>query len=185
MSIESLLIGTAASAMIELFKKKDQESSNEKKTYAEKLEKANGDDIFKYVLLINISALEGYVAQTRIQAQQSFQLSKIISIVGFFILIISIILSIYLTTTGKTNLDAAYLGGIAGVMIEFIAGIFFYLYNKTLQQINLFHDKLVAMQQTSMSYMATSLIKDDGKKDQARIDLSNKILTHTETAANN
>ena len=78
--------------------------------------------------------------------------------------------------TGKTNLNAAYLGGIAGVITEFIAGIFFYLYNKTLQQLNLFHDKLVLMQQTSMSYMAISLIKDEKLKDQAKIDLSTKLL---------
>ena len=156
--------------------KKVKESSDEKRSYEEKLEAATGDDIFKYILLINISALEGYIAQTRIQAQQSFSLSRIIAIIGFIILCVSIGFSIYLTMQGKTELNAAYLGSIAGILTEFIAGVFFYLYSKTLAQINLFHDKLVSMQQTSMSYMATSLIKDEEKKDQAKVELSANLL---------
>jgi hypothetical protein len=173
---ESILIGTTANLLNELFKKRAEDSEQEKKNYSDKLEAATGDDIFKYILLVNISALEGYVAQTRIQAQQSFNLSRIIAILGFAILSIAIGLSIFLTMSGKTDLNAAYLGGIAGVMTEFIAGIFFYLYNKTLQQLNLFHDKLVSMQQTSMSYMAASLIKDEELKDKAKLELSNKLL---------
>lgn len=179
MSIESFVFGVAANAITELLTKKVEVSTEEKKNYSEKLENASGDDIFKYILLINISALDGYVAQTRIQAQQSFQLSKIVAIIGFVILSIAIGLSIYLTMAGNTNLNAAYLGGVAGIITEFIAGVFFYLYNKTLQQINLFHDKLVMMQQTSMSYIATGLVSDQAKKDQAKIDLSNKLIENT------
>jgi hypothetical protein len=174
-SIESMIFGVAANAITELLTKKVEVSTEEKKTYSDKLENATGDDIFKYILLINISALDGYVAQTRIQAQQSFQLSKIVAIIGFIILSIAIGLSIFLTMSGNANLNAAYLSSVAGIVTEFIAGVFFYLYNKTLQQINLFHDKLVMMQQTSMSYIATGLVSDQAKKDQAKIDLSNKF----------
>ena len=174
--VTEALIGATAKTILEVFSKRIETLDREKKNYADKLEGATGDDIFKYILLINISALEGYVAQTRIQAQQSFQLSRIISIVGFVILSIAIGLSIYSTMSDKTNLDAAYLTAIAGVITQFISGVFFYLYNRTLVQVNLFHDKLVAMQQTSMSYMATSLIQDEHKKDQARQELSKNLL---------
>lgn len=170
--LDSLLLGSAASALFDLLTKNIKDSSEEKRSYEEKLESSNGDDIFKYILLINISALEGYIAQTRIQAQQSFSLSRSMALLGFFVLCISIGISIYLTISGNTNLNSAYIAGIAGILTEFIAGIFFFLYNKTLTQINLFHDKLVSMQQVSMSYMATSLIQDNTKKDQAKIDLS-------------
>ena len=69
-------------------------------------------------------------------------------------------------------MEVAYLTAIAGVLTEFISGVFFYLYNRTLQQINRFHDKLVAMQQTSMAYLATGLVSDRKTGDEARLDLA-------------
>ena len=136
----------------------------DKKTYEEKLESAQGSDVYKYVLLINISALEGYVTQARIQAQQSFNLSRIVAITGFIIIAVSIVLSVYLTIGENQNLNAAYLAGIAGVLTEFTAGVFFYLYSKTLSQINLFHDKLVEMQKTSLSYLAEDISVNTSEK---------------------
>ena len=129
-------------------------SYDDKRTYEEKLEKATGVDVYKYVLLINVSALEGYVAQARLQAQQSFNLSKFISIAGFIIVAVAIGLSVYLTIIGNQNLNAAYLAGIAGVLTEFISGVFFFLYSKTLSQINLFHDKIVDMQKTALVHIS-------------------------------
>ena len=131
------------------------ESKEEKRNYVSKLEAAEGDMVYKYVLLINIAALEGYVAQTRLQAQQSFNLSRFIALAGFVIIAVAIALSIILTAGSDSivNLNAAYLAGIAGVLTEFISGVFFYLYSKTLNQINLFHDKLVDMQKTSLEYL--------------------------------
>ncbi len=144
------------SHVTESLKSSAQRSYDDKRTYEEKLEKATGIDVFKYVLLINVSALEGYVAQSRLQAQQSFNLSRFISIAGFIIVAIAIGLSIYLTITGNQNLNAAYLAGIAGVLTEFISGVFFFLYSKTLTQINLFHDKLVDMQKTALIHISES-----------------------------
>ena len=129
-------------------------SSKEKKTYQQKLEAAEGADVYKYVLLINVAALEGYVAQARLQAQQSFDLSKKIAVIGFGTIIVSICLSVFLTMRGIGNLNAAYLAAIAGVLTEFISGVFFFLYSKTLGQINLFHDKLVDMQKTALTHLS-------------------------------
>lgn len=67
---------------------------------------------------------------------------------------IAIVISIHLTVIGNQNLNAAYLAGIAGVMTEFISGVFFFLYSKTLNQINVFHDKLVDMQKTALSHIS-------------------------------
>jgi hypothetical protein len=133
-------------------------SKEEKTSYEKKLETAQGVDIYKYILLINNSALEVYIAQARLQAQQSFDLSRAIAIAGFIIVAVAICLSIYLTAFLKTNLNAAYLTGIAGVLTEFIAVIFFLLYSKTLDQVNRFHDKLVDMQKTSLDHIANSKI---------------------------
>jgi len=135
------------------FTRSYQNADASKRSYEQKLEQSEGKDIYKYVLLINIAALEGYVAQARLQAQQSFNLSRIIAITGFVIVGVAIILSVVFTILGNTNLNAAYLAGIAGVLTEFIAGVFFALYSKTLGQINVFHDKLVDMQKTALNHI--------------------------------
>ncbi|MCZ7555008.1 MAG: hypothetical protein M5R41_01225 [Bacteroidia bacterium] len=140
--------------MVQKWEKVWQNSAEVKQTYEEKLEGAQGADVFKYIVLINISALEGYVTQSRLQAQQSFNLSKGIAVAGFVLLSIAILLSIVLTSLGRETLNAAYLSGIAGVLTEFIAGVFFLLYSRTLGQINLFHDKLVDMQKMALQQIA-------------------------------
>jgi hypothetical protein len=142
---------TTASLQNSLLKSKEEKTS-----YERKLETAQGIDIYKYILLINNSALEVYIAQARLQAQQSFDLSRAIAITGFIIVAVAIVLSIILTAFLNKSLDAAYLTGIAGVLTEFIAGIFFLLYSKTLDQVNRFHDKLVDMQKTALDHIANS-----------------------------
>lgn len=149
------------SKVIESLTSSAKKSYDDKRTYEEKLEKATGTDVYKYVLLINVSALEGYVAQARLQAQQSFNLSRFVAIAGFLIVALAIGLSVYLTIVGNQNLNAAYLAGIAGVLTEFIAGVFFFLYSKTLTQINLFHDKLVDMQKTALVHISETDRNDE------------------------
>jgi hypothetical protein len=130
-----------------------EKNDEKKKSYEDKLEKASGNDVYKYVLLINMSALGSYVAQARLQAQQSFNLSRIVACAGFVIVAVAVVMSVYLGSRGNQSLNPAYLTGIAGVLTEFISGVFFFLYSKTLGQINLFHDKLVEMEKTALSHL--------------------------------
>lgn len=147
--------------MISSFEESAKKSYDAKLTYVDKLERASGIDVYKYVLLINVAALEGYVAQARLQAQHSFNLSRVIAIIGFAIVAIAIVISVFLTMNGNDNLNAAYLSAIAGIFTEFISGVFFYLYSKTLTQINLFHDKLVDMQKTALNHIVNTQVKDN------------------------
>jgi hypothetical protein len=151
----------------------------EKKTYTEKLENARGDDIFKYLLLIDASALESYVVQTRIQAKESFQNSKYIAIAGFALIAIGISLGIASNFVGVSTLDAAYLASLAGILTEFISGTFFYLYNRTLQQLNLFHQRMLASKQIATSLLANSLIEDKGKRDDSKAELSKLLMSNS------
>jgi Cyanobacterial TRADD-N associated 2-Transmembrane domain len=159
-----------------LFAEDAKDAAKEKGKYAASLEGASGDEVFKYLLLINVSALDGYIAQARLQAEQSFRLTRWIAALGSLLIGGGVALGIVLNTIGKPTLEAAYLAAIAGVLTEFISGVFFYLYNRTLQQINRFHDRLVYMQQLSMSYLAASLVADAAKRDDARIDISRSSL---------
>jgi hypothetical protein len=150
---------------------------NEQKDYLKGLKEAKGDQIFIYLLLLNISTLKKYTSQTRLQAEQSFFLAKIVSIIGFVILVVGIGLGIYSVYTGKGNLNAAYLTSIAGILTEFISGVFFYLYNRTLQQLNLFHDKILVTQNIAMSFLANSLITDKKMRDEGKAELSKLLMS--------
>ncbi len=163
--------------LVEVLKRSSEKATKEKETYSGKLETATGDDVFKYVLLINISALEAYVAQTRIQAAQSFRLSQIVAVVGFLLMAAGVSMGMHTSLSGKQAIEIAYLSAGVDLLTEFISGVFFYLYNRTLQQINLFHDRLVAMQQTSMSFLASSLVAHATKRDNAKIQLSRDMLS--------
>lgn len=170
------LAASAVTSVAQLLGQVLKMAQEDKRTYTEKMESATGDDVFKYVLLINVSSLDVYVTQTRLQADESFRLSRNVALVGFGLLVVGIALSVYLTARGGVTLQAAYLASIAGAVTEFIAGVFFYLYNRTLQQLNRFHDKLVAIQQVAMSFLANSLIADAGKRDDSRAELARRLV---------
>lgn len=179
---------TAASAVSELVSSNSLKlaidalkKSSEEKTYLGKLETAKGDDVFKYLLLIDSSAIDGYVAQTRIQAQESFQLSKYVAVVGFILIATGVALGIVSSGVGRSVIDAAYLSSLAGILTEFISGVFFYLYNRTLQQLNRFYDKMLESKQASMSFLVNSLIEDKAKRDDSKVELSKLLISSSVT----
>jgi hypothetical protein len=51
----------------------------------------------------------------------------------------------------------AYLAAGSGVVVEFITGVFFYLYNRTVQQLKEYHDSLISAQNV---LLALKLIGD-------------------------
>jgi hypothetical protein len=65
------------------FTQSSLKAETSKSLYEQKLETSHGIDTYKYVLLINTAALEGYVVRARLQAQQSFVLSKVVAIIRF------------------------------------------------------------------------------------------------------
>jgi hypothetical protein len=75
-----------------------------------------------------------------------------------------------------TAINAAYLASLAGMLTEFISGVFFYLFNRTLQQMNLFHDKMLASRQVVMSFLANTLIEDRNKRDDSKAELSKLLM---------
>jgi hypothetical protein len=160
------------------------DARKEKKTYSDKLENAEGDEIFKYILLMSSAALEEYVAQTRLQAQQSFLSSTGVAMVGFILLSIGIGLAFWASFTGKSDLNAAYLAAVAGLLTEFISGVFFYLYSRTLQQINRFHDRLISSQHVAMSFLAISLLEEQTHKEATQAELAKLLLSQALATGN-
>ena len=158
-----------------------RKAEQDKTKYAEKLETATDKQaILKYLLLIDIAALEGYIAQTRIQAEQSFNLSKNVAVVGFILIAIGTFLGIFSNYVGLSGIDAAYLSALAGILSEFISGVFFYLYNKTLTQLNLFHDKMLASKQKAIALLSNTFIDDKNKRNESFVEISKVLVESSE-----
>ena len=136
-------------------------------------------DFFTQLVKINFKYLDQYYLQTQEQADKSFWLSAIASIIGFLMIIAGIIVMY----NGK-KMDAGYVATSAGVISEFIAAVFFYLYNRTILKMSQYHQKLVLTQNISLALKTADLLKDSKEKvlenliDRLTMDI-NKYLTNS------
>jgi hypothetical protein len=108
-------------------------------------DKADPDEFFRQLVQINFTHIDGYYRQTQIQANKSFWISLICALSAFGI----IIYGIYVINT--TNQQFGYITTISGILSEFIAAVFFYLYNQTIRSMGLYHQKLVLTQNVGLA----------------------------------
>ncbi|WP_322067333.1 TRADD-N-associated membrane domain-containing protein [Burkholderia ubonensis] len=175
--LKAIFTDTLTQELTAIASRQVESSSAKKADYAEKLDTAAEKDIFKYFLLINVSALEGYLAQSRLQAQSTFGMCKRVAYAGFGIVVIAVILAIISSWKNFNNgLTIAQLTGLAGVVTQLISAIFFFLYNRTLQQFNTSQDKLVSAQEMAISLMAVGAITDVVKRDDVSVEVVKLLL---------
>lgn len=104
-------------------------------------------DVFDTIQL-SLNQLTEYYAINKSQARNSFRFSVFSIIVGLATLIAGIWL-FYLSSTPNIQLTA--ISSISGLLIEFIGGAYFYLYRKSLDQLNYFFEQLIRMQDIMLS----------------------------------
>ena len=91
-----------------------------------------------------------YYSDVQDQAQQAFRSAKMVSRIGFGVLIATLTYTLVfdalsrfhwtnLIETPKGTLTTASIGLISGVLIEFIAGVNFWLYSRAAKQFGAFH----------------------------------------------
>lgn len=107
----------------------------------EKLE----EDFFTKLVKINFKYLDQYYLQTQAQADKGFALSAAVSVIALLI----IVAGIGMMFAGKT--EASYVSVAAGVLSEFIASVFFFLYNRTVTKMGEYHQKLVLTQNVGLA----------------------------------
>jgi TRADD-N domain-containing protein len=176
MSFADLFRDQLAKEFHQRLNRQADEAAEKTTDYSQKLEAATGADLFKYFLLINVAAIEKYITQTRIQAELSFRLSKRVAIWAFVLIAGGVVLAIYSAFFKEGGLTPAIIATCAGVFTQMISGVFFYLYNRTLQQFNLFGDKITAAQRLAMSLLVNGSIADAAKRDDSSADLATALL---------
>jgi len=149
------------------------------KAGAVELQENIDQNFFTKLVQINFKYLDQYYLQTQEQADKSFRLSAFAAISGLLIVVTGVFMMYY----GKT--EPAYVTTAAGVLSEFIAAVFFYLYNRTILKMSQYHQKLVLTQNISLALKMTDEMEKEQKNkalelliDRLTTDV-NKHLTNT------
>ena len=118
-----------------------------------------GKDFFTNLVRINFKYLDKYYLQTQAQSDKSFFLCLGASIVGLAIIAAGVVLMFL----NKTN--PAYITTAAGALSEFIAAVFFYLYNKTIVSMGEYHQKLVITQNIALALKVAEQLPEGDRPD--------------------
>ena len=131
---------------------------------AEDIKEEVQEDVFENSIKMSYKYLDQYYLQTREQAQKGFFVTACVSIFGAILLGIGIVAMFFEKT------EPSYVTCASGVITEFIAAIFFYLYNKTIVSMSKYHNKLVLSQNISIALkVADTLPSDDKTKSKNKI----------------
>ncbi|MNT18137.1 hypothetical protein D3C72_1533190 [compost metagenome] len=133
----------------------------------EKIEKDIKSDIFHSIQL-NLNQLAEYYSINKSQAKSSFSISIFSIVIGF----LTIISGIWLQYFNQSNVSIVILSGVSGVILEFIGGAYFFMYKKSLEQVNFFFSQLVKMQDTMISINLANSLSDESKT----IEMKEKII---------
>lgn len=119
----------------------------EREKIQERLAESPKPDVMDTIQL-NLNQLSEYYAINKSQARSSFRFSVFAVVTGFITLIIGIWIFYF---KEDKNIEMAIISGIAGSLSQFIGGAYFFLYRKSLEQLNFFFNQLVKMQDTMLS----------------------------------
>lgn len=95
------------------------------------------------VAILNMRKLDRYYSLNEQQAHRSFNISVGAVAVGFIVLIFVV--------RFLQDRDSKIVGTVAAAMMQLIGGGFFFLYKKSLDQLNLFYGKLMTLQTTMLA----------------------------------
>lgn len=133
-----------------------------------KIEGDNDRKIFNTIQL-SLNQLTEYYSINKAQAKSSFGLSIFAIILGL-VTIMAGIWMFYLN--GNPNINLTILTGLTGLLLEFIGGAYFFMYKKSLEQVNFFFGQLIKIQDTMLSI---DLAKNIGSSNK-QIEMTEKII---------
>jgi hypothetical protein len=119
------------------------------------------DTYFNNLVTINVENLAAYYELVKIQTDKSFRASLTVAYFGASLIFTGLVLGFYRTdATDKM----AYIAAGAGVVTEFIASVFFWLYSRTVRQLRGYHDSLLSVQNVLLSFKLVSDTRDPKEK---------------------
>ncbi|MFH4571099.1 hypothetical protein WMQ60_15080 [Vibrio diabolicus] len=108
---------------------------------------------------------------------KSFFASMVAGVIGFLLIVTGMLIGF----TDLANADSvAYISAGSGVIVEFISGVFFWLYSKTTQQLKGYHDSLVDIQNVLLSF---KVVEDTADK-ETKLEMAKIMITSLNSAKN-
>jgi Sec-independent protein translocase protein TatA len=124
----------------------------------------------------NIAELREYYVISKRQARKSFSAALLACILGFLLYAAGILLSY--DPNGQNVIAYSTVGGS---LVEVIAGLFFWLYAKAIEQMNLYHSSLI---ETQSQLAAIELVPkmDKANRDKAYAYIITKTMDKSQSA---
>jgi hypothetical protein len=124
------------------------------------------------------TSLRSAAIQRRLDYRRNrvFSLSRLVGLLGFFLLTAAIGFGVYSQVVMPRGLQIAYVAAAAGILTEFISGVFFYLYTSTLKQINLFHSELQLSRRVSTGLLLAGLVHDQCSREAIKAELAARLI---------
>jgi hypothetical protein len=116
---------------------------------------------FDSLVRINIENLAAFYVLVKSNTERSYKIALRICAFGFILMIVGLIMT--LTDLSGPPIGS-YIAIASGVLTEIIAGVFFYIYNRTTRQIRGFYDSLLTEQNILLSFKLMEASKDENEK---------------------
>jgi energy-converting hydrogenase Eha subunit E len=117
-------------------------------------------EYFDSLVKINVENLSAYYSLVKAHSEQSFKISLFVGIAGFLLIVSGLVMGFQY----QDLKNIGYISTGAGILIEFISGVLFYMYNKTVRQLKEYHDSLINAQNILLSFKLIESIKDESSK---------------------
>lgn len=136
-----------------------------------------GDDFVDALLTLSYRYLDQYYLQVRRHSERSLVLTLVFAVFGGLTVLGGVLGGIFSSLTTQS-----YIATGAGLVVELLSAVFFYLYNQTTQEMNAYYDRLVLAQNLAVAIKAAELLEEEERAKEitaiiaALIDNYNKYL---------
>jgi len=142
-----------------------------------RLADSQGNDVFKYVLLLTCIECHSYVTETQIQAGRSFRASSRAAGAGFCLVVTTVLAMLFLPMLVRDfKVEITTISLLSGVMTTYISTIFFKMFRESQERMERFHNDLREAQRIACGLFLNGIAGEAGKCDEERREIIRFLL---------
>jgi hypothetical protein len=122
---------------------------------------ARDEDYFRNLVTINVTNLREYYFLVKTHTHASFRTALVVGVIGFGLVVAGVAIGY-----AGNNQTFGLVSAAAGIITEFIASVFFYLYNRTVRQLKEYHDSLLDVQDVLLALKVLEGLQDPATKSE-------------------
>lgn len=145
-----------------------------------RLADSQGNDVFKYVLLLTCIECHSYVTETQIQAGRSFRASSRAAAAGFCLVVATVLAMFCLPMLVRDfKVEITTISLLSGVLTTFISTIFFKIYRESQERMERFHNDLREVQRIACGLFLSGIAGDASQCDEDKREIL-RFLMHSD-----